>query len=168
MDVRIEPADATHFPQIAALAGIIWRAHYPGIISTAQIDYMLAQMYDLARMTREWEEGVTYERLTVGGELRGFTAYGPYAGNELKLHKLYIHPESQRQGFGQLLLQHVENVARERGCSSVVLTVNKRNASAIAAYRKHGFIFRESVVVPIGGGFEMDDYVMTKAILKPD
>jgi hypothetical protein len=42
--------------------------------------------------------------------------------------------------------------------------VNKRNASAIAAYRKHGFDVRESVVKDIGGGFVMDDYIMEKRL----
>lgn len=83
---------------------------------------------------------------------------------ELKLHKLYIHPDCQRQGLGPRLLHHVESVARTSGRIIVVLTVNKKNAKAIAAYRKHGFTIRESVVTDIGGGFVMDDYVMAKQV----
>ena len=41
-----------------------------------------------------------------------------------------------------------------------MLAVNKRNAAAIAAYRKHGFEIVEAVVKDIGGGFVMDDYIM--------
>jgi hypothetical protein len=41
---QILPASEADFPGIAALAGVIWRAHYPGIISTEQIDYMLSKM----------------------------------------------------------------------------------------------------------------------------
>jgi ribosomal protein S18 acetylase RimI-like enzyme len=150
--------------EIAALASVIWRAHYPGIISHAQIDYMLAQMYDVSAMQREMENGIAYDRLLVDGILRGFASYGPAPGasDELKLYKLYIHPDCQRQGFGALLLRHVESAARSRGCNTVVLTVNKKNANAIAAYRKHGFTIRDSIVTDIGGGFVMDDYVMVK------
>jgi len=46
----------------------------------------------------------------------------------------------------------------------VVLAVNKKNAKAIAAYRKHGFAIRESAVTDIGSGFVMDDYVMAKEV----
>jgi hypothetical protein len=46
-----------------------------------------------------------------------------------------------------------------------MLTVNKRNAKAMAAYQRNGFTLTESVVVDIGGGFVMDDYVMTKELL---
>ena len=126
---------------------------------------MLMRMYDLEVMRRELDNGVAYDRLLLDDNLLGFAAHGPtQAAGELKLHKLYICPDSQRQGFGALLLKHVEQVARARGFKVIVLAVNKRNANAIAAYRKHGFTIRESVVVDIGSGFVMDDYVMAKAV----
>lgn len=128
---------------------------------------MLARMYDVDVMRRELESGIAYDRLLVARVLRGFAAYGPAQNaGELKLHKLYIHPDFHRQGFGALLLRHVEQVAHGRGLKAIVLVVNKRNANAIAAYRKHGFTIRESVVTDIGGGFVMDDYVMAKAVSK--
>jgi ribosomal protein S18 acetylase RimI-like enzyme len=165
MRVAIESASAEHLPAIAALAEVVWRAHYPGIISLEQIDYMLARMYDVGLMQRELESGIAYDRLLVDGVLRGFASYGA-AGihRELKLHKLYIQPVFQRQRLGALLLKRVENVARGGGFASLLLTVNKKNVKAIAAYRKHGFTIRESVVVDIGGGFVMDDYVMVKPL----
>jgi GNAT superfamily N-acetyltransferase len=147
-----------HVAEIARLAAVVWRTHYPGIIAVEQIDYMLARMYDLDVLRREIENGVTYLRAIEGDELLGFAAYGP-GGKEIKLHKLYVHPDRQRQGIGRALLQEVE-----RGCKgrTLMLTVNKRNHKAIAAYKKHGFVIRDSVVVDIGAGFVMDDYVMQK------
>lgn len=124
---------------------------------------MLRRMYDLDVLRREMAEGITYLRLAENSELLGFAAYGPCEG-EMKLHKLYVHPQHQRRGFGGALLRHVESASRERGFQSLMLTVNKRNIQAIAAYRKHGFQTRSTVVVDIGGGFVMDDYVMVKAL----
>ena len=164
--ILIEPAGPEHLAPIAALAAVIWRAHYPGIISHEQIEYMLARMYDVEVMRHELETGIAYGRLLIDGELRGFASYGPDSNaRELKLHKLYIHPECQRQGFGAMLLKRIEAIARERGFAILVLGVNKGNTRAIAAYRKHGFTIRESVVADIGGGFVMDDYVMEKPLL---
>ena len=165
LPIRIEPAGVEHLAEIAALAGIIWRAHYPSIISPSQIEYMLERMFDVEAMARELGNGVVYEQLLVRGELRGFSSYAPTPdATELKLRKLYIHLHAQRQGFGGMLLQRVEEAARERGLQHVVLAVNKQNTQAIAAYRKHGFLIRESVIVDIGGGFVMDDYVMAKRV----
>ena len=156
--VKILPADPEHMADIARLAEIVWRAHYPGIISSEQIDYMLSKMYDLDVLRCEMKEGVTYLRALESDQLRGFAAYGP-AGDEAKLHKLYVHPEHQRSGIGRALLHEVERASMGR---TLMLTVNKRNHQAIAAYQKHGFAIRESIVIDIGGGFVMDDYVMAK------
>jgi ribosomal protein S18 acetylase RimI-like enzyme len=156
--VRILPADPEHAAEIARLAAIVWRVHYPGIISHEQIDYMLAKMYDLEVLRREMAEGISYLRALEGNQLLGFASYGP-AEREIKLHKLYVDPSQQRRGIGSALIEHVEAANSGR---TLVLTVNKRNRQAIAAYQKHGFLIRESIVVDIGGGFVMDDYVMAK------
>jgi len=42
--------------------------------------------------------------------------------------------------------------------------VNKRNAKAIAAYQRNGFVIADSVVTDIGHGFVMDDFIMTKKL----
>jgi diamine N-acetyltransferase len=113
-------------------------------------------------MRTELSQGIRYDRLLVGDELAGFASYGRPGEQELKLHKLYIHPKHQRRGLGTLLLNHVVQEARLEGYSRLVLSVNKANEAAIAAYQKNGFAIREAVVVDIGSGFVMDDFVMER------
>ena len=62
------------------------------------------------------------------------------------------------------LIERACACARDQGCSRLVLAVNKRNANAIAAYRKHGFVIGQSVVKDIGRGFVMDDYLMVRSL----
>jgi diamine N-acetyltransferase len=207
---EIIPAAEANLPVISKLAGVIWRACYPGIITHAQIDYMLARMYALEVMRDEiCSQGIRYDLLFVDGKPAGFASYGPVAatppsqkvvatprrlsenhrpfetgGNapgaahstpgdeasppptnpafEFKLHKLYLLPELHGCGLGSLLLQHVEREVRQPGARRLILAVNKRNANAIAAYQRNGFVIAETVVTDIGGGFVMDDYVMAK------
>jgi diamine N-acetyltransferase len=163
---QILPATETDLPAIARLAGVIWRAHYPGIISTEQIEYMLAKMYALETLREEIRRrAIRYERLLVGGELAGFAAHGPTEQPQLfKLHKLYLHPSCQGRGLGTLLLVHCQCEARKLGAGRLMLTVNKRNSKAMAAYQRNGFAITDSVVVDIGGGYVMDDYVMVKEL----
>ena len=153
-------------PAIASLAGVIWHAHYPGIISTEQIDYMLAKMYSLETLREEIRlRAIRYERLLVGEEFAGFASHGPTEQPKLfKLHKIYLHPAWHGRGLGSLLLRHCEREACKLGADRLVLTVNKRNSKAIAAYQRNGFSITDSVVVNIGGGFVMDDYVMAKGL----
>ena len=165
-DFRIEPVTEADVEQLAALAREIWYAHYPAIIDTAQIEYMLAQRYE-PRIVREelGRDGTWWDKLMAGETMAGFASYfltGIPA--EMKLDKLYVHPDHQRRGLAGRMIARVCEVAEKRGCRRLVLAVNKNNRSAIDAYLKHGFWIEEAVVKDIGGGFVMDDYVMAKSV----
>ncbi len=150
---------------VAALARMIWHAHYPGIISTAQIEYMLAQRYDPAVIRAELSQAdLWWFVLRVNGELVAYMALQKEGDAALKIDKLYVHPAAQRRGCGGRLVAHAETLARREGCRELELAVNRNNTKAIAAYRKHGFTVREAAVKDIGGGFVMDDYVMAKKV----
>jgi len=161
---RIAALTTQGVDRLCVLAAEIWHQHYPGIISEAQIEYMLARRYRPANIIAELQRGdVWWDQLMIGDRLAGFASC-VLTGNagEMKLDKLYVHPDHQRRGHGRLLLDRTVSVARAHGCRTLVLAVNKRNGNAIAAYRKYGFRVGESVVKDIGGGFVMDDYVMIR------
>jgi len=164
VSVQILSASEEHLPTLAELAGVIWRACYPGIITPEQIDYMLARMYALDAMRDEIRsQGIRYDELLVDDKPAGFASYGPTAEpGVIKLHKLYLLPALHGRGLGSRLLQQVEREVRAGGGRRLILSVNKRNTRAIAAYQRNGFVIAESVVTDIGNGFVMDDYVMTK------
>jgi ribosomal protein S18 acetylase RimI-like enzyme len=169
--LREEPASidalaAEDVERLIALAREIWYAHYPAIISTAQIEYMLEERYNARVVRAELErDGVWWDKLTVAGEMAGFASYflTSHPG-EMKLDKLYVHPRLQRRGYGGRMIARAGEIARARGCSRLVLAVNKNNRSAISAYLKHGFHIGDAVVKDIGGGFVMDDYILVKAL----
>jgi diamine N-acetyltransferase len=164
---EILPATEEHLPALAELAGVIWRQHYPGIISTAQIEYMLAKMYSLETLREEMRaQGIRFVRLLVADRFVGFAAFGPAPEpGVVKLHKCYLLPEMHGRGLGSLLLEHCERAARELGAWRLILTVNKRNTKAIAAYQRNGFTIAEAVITDFGSGFVMDDYIMAKDLL---
>ena len=162
-EVRILPAtEEGHFSAIQKLAHEIWHEHYPGIISVAQIDYMLELGYSVGAMRADVEERrIHYDRALHGGELIGFSAYGPGRDPEkLMLHKLYVHADQRGTGCGRALLEAASRHASTNALRSIVVTVNKQNCSAIDAYEKMGFENRGPVVADIGNGFVMDDYLM--------
>jgi diamine N-acetyltransferase len=163
---EIVPATEAHLPALAELAGTIWRACYPGIIAMEQIDYMLARMYAIEVMRDEIRsQGIRYDCLFVDGGMAGFASHGPASEpGVMKLHKLYLLPELHGRGLGSQLLKHCEAEVRRLGARRLILAVNKRNARAIAAYRRNGFVIAESVVTDIGNGFVMDDFIMAKEL----
>jgi ribosomal protein S18 acetylase RimI-like enzyme len=146
------------------LAGQIWRAHFPGIISTAQIEYMLDRMYATETIENEMRAGTCWKLIRQGTEAVGFLSYShDEIAARLKLHKLYVQVERHGQGLGRASLGHVMEVAQNLGAGEVSLYVNKKNQKAIRAYQRAGFAVAESVINECGNGFVMDDYRMVVA-----
>lgn len=164
MPFEIRPIAPEDIPAIAALARTVWLDAYAETISPAQIDYMLAQRYDHARLLADLETPEKWlHQVFVDSARAGFAACEIYKG-EFKIDKLYIHPDMQRRGIGAALVEHAAGLARERGFSAMILAVNKKNEQARRAYAKYGFRVRDKTVVDIGGGFVMDDYIMEKTL----
>ena len=159
--LTIRPASPDDISSIVELAQTIWRAHYPGIISEAQVEYMLSTMYAPERIGAEVRDpAMAYFIAEVDGAGVGFAAIGSTAETQTaKLHKLYVLPEFQGTGIGRALMQAALDHAGAQGKEDVILAVNKRNQKAIEAYYKWGFRQRDTVTVDIGGGFVMDDYI---------
>ncbi len=164
--VEIRALHESEISALCALAREIWRAHYPGIISVAQIEYMLEERYnepviraELARKDLWWDVLIADNAMTGYASyfLTGYPA-------ELKLDKLYLHPCAHRQRYGGMLVDHVLSFMAGVGCTRLTLAVNRRNQSAIDAYLKYGFSITATSVREIGEGFVMDDYIMVKEI----
>jgi len=164
--IRITEATEADLRPVAELAGVVWRAHYPGIISRAQIDYMLARGYSHEALLRfVTEPGARLLLASVDERLIGFAAYYRVEdATELKLDKLYVHQDFHGEGVGSRLIERVEEDARAQHRSTLILNVNKNNTRAIRTYERNGFVIRDSVVVDIGGGYVMDDFIMAKRL----
>lgn len=152
--------------QLTLLAREIWHAHYPGIISVAQIEYMLNERYAETVIHDELKRhDLWWDVLLLNDKLTGYTSYFVTEVPEtIKIDKLYLHPSAQRLGYARLLIDHVTSRMASQGCKRLTLAVNRHNKSAIAAYLKHGFVIAETSLKTIGGGFLMDDYIMVKSV----
>lgn len=149
---------------VCALARVVWQATYPILISQAQIDAMLGDRYAAAHIHSQLDNPahawwVAQQHQT----LVGF-AHATMNGTDCKLDKLYVHPNTQRQGIGAALLHTIQQWARQQLARRLWLQVNRGNTQAIAAYRKYGFRIVESRVFDIGNGYVMDDYVMEQLL----
>ena len=168
MSTQILTLAHADIPELAHLARAIWYAHYPSIISVEQIEYMLTQRYhpDLIRDQMD-SQGYWWHKLLLDDVMVAFSACELSGkSGELKLDKLYVHPDLHGRGYGSQLLDFVENLARSQNCHTVCLQVNKHNALAIQTYKRNGYTVRESATFDIGNGFVMDDYVMEKKLAR--
>lgn len=162
--IDVGPMREDEIEAVREVASTTWWHHYPGIITPAQIEYMLAGRYAPEVIRAEWASGdAWWDVAREAGRVVAFSCcQRDGEAGELKLDKLYVRPDRQRRGLGGRLIAAACARARDLGCPALVLAVNKRNTAAIASYAKHGFRIREAVVKDIGGGFVMDDYVMVR------
>lgn len=68
-----------------------------------------------------------------------------FMGNHLETKDFYIamiaiYPPYRRQGHSKTILRYAQNRARAHGCSRLALDVDERNAIAIRAYQRVGFV----------------------------
>ena len=163
-DIEIGPLHPEEAEALAELAGRVWRAHYPGIITPDQIEYMLAQRYRPLLVRQFIARGDLWLAARAAGQLVGFAHGHPLAEGDYKLDKLYVDLDWQRRGIGGTLIREMSARAGRRGYTRLVLRVNRQNRQAIDAYLKHGFTVATIHLEDIGRGFVMDDYVMVKEL----
>lgn len=165
-NVCLDPLTAADFSALAELAGEIWHQHFISMISREQIEYMLAGRYVPEKLSTYLDAPDRwFGLLRLDGRLVGYCSHALTATpGEMKLEQLYLLAEMRGRGLGAYMLDAVERAARQRGCHTLVLTVNKHNAGAIAVYKQRGFTLREQAVFDIGNGFVMDDDVMEKRL----
>ncbi len=148
---------------VESLAKEIWPEHYIPIIGRAQVDYMLERFQSKTAVLQQMMRGTLYFLIQENNERIGYMAVHP-RGRELFLSKIYIKSSRRGKGHGRKAVQFAETLAKERGLSKIVLTVNKNNVSSIKAYERFGFKKTGSVIQDIGNGFVMDDYKMEKSV----
>lgn len=156
--LSLKKAESADAKGIAELAGRIWRAHYPAIIGSAQVEYMLSAMHTPEKVREQMLKDQTFAFILEGDSRIGYIATSTPEAGELFIHKFYVDPQLQGQGIGKKVFQEILNL--NPGCSTIRLTVNRMNYKSINFYFKVGFVIEEVKDFDIGGGYFMNDFVM--------
>lgn len=161
--LRIRQGLYTDIPLIQELGSRIWPPTYSDILSSEQIDYMLAMMYSAESLKNQMDCG--HEFLIIS-ELEmhiGFASFSEIENNIYKLHKIYVLIEQQGKGRGSFVITEILNTVEKRGAIALRLNVNRHN-SARTFYEKLGFNTIGEEDIDIGNGYLMNDYVMEKRL----
>lgn len=158
---NFKQATEKDIPLIRELATISWNAAYKNILSTAQIDYMLSEMYSSETiLTQIKNSNYLYYLIINGGIAVGFIGFElHYEGKTTKLHRIYLVPEAKGKSFGKEAMKFLKREVASHEDNRIILNVNKDN-SAKNFYESQGFQVYEEAVFDIGNGFVMDDYLM--------
>lgn len=59
---------------------------------------------------------------------------------QMEIANIAVSPEFRGKGVGSTMMKRVLEVAKEKGCRSIILSVRKSNSAAISLYRRFGFV----------------------------
>jgi GNAT superfamily N-acetyltransferase len=150
---------------IQDLAKAIWPDAYGAILSQEQLEYMMEMMYSLDSLENQLKNNIFFLLAKEENDFIGFASYelNFQNSNKTKIHKLYVLPTIQGKGVGKNLILHIQEVAKKNSNAALILNVNKYN-KAKDFYLHNQFEIADSLVVDIGNGYVMDDFVMEKKI----
>jgi ribosomal protein S18 acetylase RimI-like enzyme len=159
--IAILQATSKDIPIIQEIANKTWPITYGGILSKAQLDYMMDLMYSDESLLEQIKIKPLFFLAQEGDSFLGFTSCeNNYQNNKVtRIHKIYILPEAQGKGVGKLLVDKVIAQAKENQSKVISLNVNKFN-NAVSFYQKAGFEIVSEEDIDIGSGYLMEDYKM--------
>jgi len=159
----IREATAADIYLIHTLAHAVWPITYEHILSSAQLQYMLALIYSEAALQNQFNEGHHFLIVEEDGTAVAFADYSLLKNDVYKLNKIYVLPHQQGKGTGKFLIDAVIDKVKQANGSSLLLNVNRHN-KAKAFYEYLGFKVIGEEDIDIGKGFFMNDYVMQKTL----
>lgn len=116
-----------------------WHATYDAIYGAAKVTEITDEWHSIAslrsRLTRPNSEFLVAD----DGKRIGGMAFAAATADAkiILLNQLYVHPDCQRRGIGQALLDEVEASFPE--ARTLRVEVEEANGGAIASYRSKGF-----------------------------
>jgi GNAT superfamily N-acetyltransferase len=164
--IEISIANSSDFKTIREIAYTTWPSTYGAIVSKVQLEYMLEKFYSDATLSDNLIHNNHHFLLAKENEnCFGFASYEPdYLGDKIvRLHKIYLLPESQGKGAGKLLISEIEKIARQLNQNGISLNVNRFN-KAFDFYTKLDFECIGEEDVELDYGYLMEDFKMLKKL----
>lgn len=159
--IHLEKITKIQLPIIKDLAYSIWPSTYGEILSSEQLNYMLDNFYSIESLESQMDNGQVFKLLFEDSNIVGYLSYefNCIETGLLKIHKIYLLPETQGKGFGKFMIDEVIKIAKENQQKGIFLNVNKYNKAQFF-YNKLGFNISKEEVIDIGNNYIMDDYQM--------
>ncbi len=157
--MQFRKAVISDIPIIQQIAEKAWRPTYSHILSEEQTIYMLDMMYGSDVLMKQINSQIEFFLAVEEDQVIGYFSMEITETSKMKLHKIYLDPDKKSKGVGSQIIAFIKEFGFKAGVKHIELNVNKFN-SAVQFYEKMGFFRAKEVVLDIGNGYVMDDYVM--------
>lgn len=130
------PADVEGVRRVARDS---WEHDYPDLLTQETIREGVDEWYDEESIRETLSRPRTVLRVAeADAEVVGF-AHAMWTNDAGHVLRLYVHPDSRREGVGRALLEQTCEDLFERGCETVSAMVLDGNDLGSAFYRDYGF-----------------------------
>lgn len=157
--MQFRKALISDIPVIQQIAEKTWRPTYGHILTEEQTLYMLDMMYGTDVLKKQISSSIEFYLAEDDNEVIGYFSIEITEPAKLKLHKIYLDPKQKSKGAGRKIIDYIKQKAIKASVLYIELNVNKYN-SAVEFYEKMGFFRAKEMILDIGNGYVMDDYVM--------
>lgn len=165
-EICMVPVEEQDTENSAKLAAEIWRECYQGIVEGPQVEYMIENFQSAEAMKNQINDEFEYYYICTNcNENVGYICIKREL-NKVFLSKFYIRSAHRGKGYGRFAMSWLKNLCRRDGYTSIYLTCNKYNQSALNKYHNMGFETTKSVVKDIGNGMVMDDFILSLDVNK--
>ncbi len=166
--ISINQATESDIHVIESMADVVFRNTYSSILTAEQVDYMMEWMYSDKSLEKQFSDLHSFFIAWCNGIPVGYMSIQKESITEdnitiYHLHKLYVMPEWQGRGVGELLFKQAHEYASENKNTAkarIELNVNRYN-KAVGFYLRMGMKIASEGDFPIGEGFYMNDYIMS-------
>lgn len=69
----------------------------------------------------------------------GCGGFKEYDQNTVEIKRMFVHPEHRKKGIANLILNTIEDWAKEKGYQNFILETSPKLTSAISLYEKKGY-----------------------------
>jgi ribosomal protein S18 acetylase RimI-like enzyme len=162
--IKIRYANVDDLTTIEQLAREIWPVTYAEIVAPDHLNYMLNLFYNNAALRDQMlDQQQTFLMVELDGKPVGFASFSTVEPGISKLHKIYVHPDTQGKGIGKQLIDFITDHLHTQSILTLRLNVNRYNKARFF-YEKLGFSIMKEEDIDVGNGVFMIDYVMEKKI----
>lgn len=166
--VSIIKATVTDIPVIKSMAEVVFRHTYSSILSASQVQYMMEWMYSTESLEKQFKDGHCFFLAGNNNTPVGYMSIQKEGVTDdgitvFHLHKLYVMPEWQGSGVGELLFKQACEYAsgnKNSAKARIELNVNRFN-KAVGFYLRMGMKIAHEGDFAIGNGYYMNDYIMS-------
>lgn len=119
----------------------VWNLHRLALQSVPDLVYAGGSWEsDLQEIEQSYlDNGGEFLVAEINGEIVGMGAFRKISETCAEIKRMRVHPDYWRQGLGQTILSRLEQIAKEKGYTTLILDTTIHQVAAQGLYLKNGY-----------------------------